>query len=205
MGIFGDAWDRITGIFSSDPPEEVVGACPDAISPEAAQALFDDMAAQVDIPFDYPPDCCYARAQRMAQLMSDRGIASKKAWVYGSLNPVTSSGDPVRFPPTPSGDVVTWGYHVAPTVSVRQPDGSCRDMVIDPSLRDRPLTISEWEETMGGGTMSRLTPSDTYLYRPDAGYPPLTQDETTDLLGADSGMRGAFAAHVDTRDSVLGR
>ena len=39
---------------------------------------------------------------------------------------------------------MTWHYHVAPAVRVRGADGSVHDMVLDPSLFDRPATVEEW-------------------------------------------------------------
>jgi len=93
-----EAWEAAKKSFSPTTPESVVTPCPGSLTEEEAQALFDDLKARTEIPFDYPPDCCFARAQRMAQLMADRGIESKKAWAYGSLNPVNPDGSAVRFP-----------------------------------------------------------------------------------------------------------
>lgn len=196
-----DAWDSIVRFFSGSAPESIIIACDEALTEEQAQALFDEIASHTEIPFDYPVDCCYARAQRMASLIRDKGIETKKAWAYGSLTPMKPDGTMVRFPPTPSGIPVEWGYHVAPTVRVRTADGACRDMVIDPSLRDRALTIAEWESTMGAVESSALTTSDTYLYRPDLGSPKLRQVD----LAPGSRTESAFANHIIARDSALGR
>ncbi|MFK7941789.1 MAG: protein-glutamine glutaminase family protein, partial [Paracoccaceae bacterium] len=188
--------------FSDAPAATPVAPCEGALSPEEAQALFDDMAAQADIPFDFPPDCCYARAERMSQLMTGRGIENRKAWAYasrpfGTLDPTNADGSLVRFPPG-SGDPVQWGYHVAPTVLVRQPDGTCRDMVIDPSLRDTPVTVDEWEGLMGGASTSASTPNDIF-YRNDTGTREIRRSDLTDA----ERIEEPFAKHRAARDSEL--
>src|SRR5436309_3191436 len=98
------------------------------------------MAAQGDIAFRYPADGCYARAYLMMQRMRVLVLDPGRAWSISS-NPA----DPlwVSTPNDPSGKV-EWWYHVAPTVPVQQPDGSVKDMVIDPSTSDHPVTPEEW-------------------------------------------------------------
>jgi len=79
-------------------------------------------------------------------------------------------------------------------------------MVIDPSLRDRPLTIDEWEATMGGAASSDLTPSSVYVHRPDLKVPGVS---TTNLsqtdFPAEARTAGAFSDHIKTRNTALGR
>ncbi|MEJ6404290.1 protein-glutamine glutaminase family protein [Yoonia sp. 2307UL14-13] len=182
MEWLSNLWDKVTSIFSDEPADSPATPCDGALSPEEAQALHDEMAAQDDIPFDYAPDCCYARAQRMSRLMARMGIASKKAWAYGSmlspLSPVDTSGNPISL----GGRQVQWGYHVAPTVLVRGADGVCRDMVIDPSLRDHPMTVDEWEGIMGGARSSATTGPNVYYRNPAGGEmrapPPAEVDAT---------------------------
>lgn len=205
-----DAWNWITGggadtedEFPDTPATAPTAPCDNALSPEDAQALFDDLAAQTDIPFDYPPDCCYARAERMSQIMTGRGIENGKAWAYastfGALDPTNEDGSLVRFPPG-TGRPVQWGYHVAPTVQVRQPDGTCRDMVMDPSLRDRPVTVQEWEDLMGGAATSASTPNDIY-YRDASGRTVIRRSD----LPSSERIDVPFASHRATRDAALGR
>ena len=209
MGWLSDVWNWVTGGsdeptdegFSDAPAATPTTPCDNALSPEAAQALFDDLAAQTDIPFDYPPDCCYARAERMSQIMTGRGIENGKAWAYagtfGALDPTNADGSLVRFPPG-TGDPVRWGYHVAPTVSVRQPDGTCRDMVMDPSLRDRPVTVEEWEGLMGGAATSASTPNDIY-YRNASGSTVIRRGD----LPSSERIDAPFASHRAARDAAL--
>ncbi len=113
------------------------------LTPEEAQRLFDEMAAQPDIAFRYPQDGCYARAHLMAQRMQAQGVTPGKVWTF--------SGDPHSDPLWVStsnapGGKVEWGYHVAPTVPVQGADGVVRNMVVDPSLFDHPVTIEEWRD-----------------------------------------------------------
>ena len=58
---------------------------------------------------------------------------------------------------------VEWGYHVAPTVPVKRKDGTVTDMVIDPSLSNKPLTPAEWKGLQGNPN-SNLVPSDAAPY-----------------------------------------
>jgi uncharacterized Zn-binding protein involved in type VI secretion len=132
------------GVIVLGCPTVIIGEAgmafgPGPISPALAAALFDVVASQSDIAFRFPVDGCYARAHLMIQRMQQMGATPGKAWTFAS------PGDPlwVSTPNHPDG-VVSWGYHVAPTVPVQQPDGSVRDMVIDPSMFDRPVPVEEW-------------------------------------------------------------
>src|SRR5438270_1599172 len=114
---------------------------PGPMSPAAATALFNVMAHQGDIAFAYPVDGCYARAQLMADRMQQMGATPGKVWSFAG-----SSADPLWVNTTnhPDGQVA-WGYHVAPTIPVQGTDGVVHNMVVDPSLFDHPVTISEWQ------------------------------------------------------------
>jgi uncharacterized Zn-binding protein involved in type VI secretion len=115
---------------------------PGAMSMEAATSIFNNMAAQDDIAFKFPVDGCYARAHLMDQRMQKLGANPGKVWTFAS-----NASDPlwVNTPNHPDGKV-EWGYHVAPTIPVQQADGTVKDMVIDPSMFDRPVTVDEWRD-----------------------------------------------------------
>jgi hypothetical protein len=98
------------------------------------------MAAQQDIAFGYPADGCYARAHLMVQRMQQMGLTPGKVWSFANPDALHAN-----TPNHPDG-YVNWGYHVAPTVPVQQPDGTVQDMVVDPSMFDRPVTIDEWRD-----------------------------------------------------------
>jgi hypothetical protein len=110
------------------------------MSLQAATDLFNIMAAQGDIAFQFPVDGCYARAHLMVQRMQQLGADPGKVWTFAG-----GPSDPlwVNTPNHPAG-VVEWGYHVAPTIPVQQANGTVQDMVVDPSMFDRPVSIDEW-------------------------------------------------------------
>jgi len=112
------------------------------ISPAMAAQFFSIMAAQPDIAFKFPVDGCYARAHLMVQRMQQMGLSPGKAWTFAS-----DPSDPlwVSTPNHPDG-MVSWGYHVAPTVPVKGDDGVVRDMVMDPSMFDHPVTVDQWKD-----------------------------------------------------------
>ena len=113
-----------------------------SMTPEQAQKFMDGFK-KTDIPFDYPPDCCYARARVMCDDMEKQGYDSQKLWSEGNLAAQKSDGTPVTFPDKNGNpEPVRWHYHVAPIVDVRQPDGSVSPRILDPSLSDKPLTVT---------------------------------------------------------------
>jgi hypothetical protein len=125
-----------TGPPLDDPP-------PSVVTEAQAIQLFNDMAATTCnpvtvpppcIPFLYPDDGCYARAHEMVRLMRVQGIEAEKVWIYGSLNPATTSHPDCE---------VGWGWHVAPTLQV-QTAGGIEKRVIDPSLMTGPASPDDW-------------------------------------------------------------
>jgi len=133
------------GVITVGCPTVIIGEVgmglgPGPISPEAAAALFALLAAQGDIAFGYPVDGCYARAHLMVQRMQQMGLTPGKVWSFANPDNLHAN-----TPNHPDG-YVEWGYHVAPTIPVTQPDGSVQDMVMDPSMFDRPVTIDEWRD-----------------------------------------------------------
>jgi len=189
-------WDWIMGNHSDDPAGSSATPCDAALSMEQAQSLHDQMAAQSEIPFNYAPDCCYARAQRMSRLMAAQGISNNRAWFYAprrsALAPVDADGDPVTL----AGQPILWSYHVAPTVLVRGRDGVCRDMVIDPSLRDHPMTVEQWEAIMGGqGTRASSGPD--VFYRSPSGRETAAPEP--------SAVDAVFARHRESLAQARGR
>lgn len=110
------------------------------ISQEQAQQIFAHVAAWVCpalptanlncVPFNYPPDCCYARAHKMCEYIAGLNISCGKVWNYGNLCVPTVNH--------PTGKV-KWWYHVAPIVRV-----GVTETVIDPSMFNRPVTTIQW-------------------------------------------------------------
>jgi hypothetical protein len=138
------------------------------IIPEAeANQLFQDLAGlsfwtednrEAPLPFHYPPDGCYFRAQAMAERMTELGYASQKVFAItspGSLRVQTPFGPDV----SQGGPDVTWRYHVAPIVRVRIATGVV-DMVMDPALESGPVPLNQWLGRMNPGTFSRMSIED---------------------------------------------
>lgn len=102
---------------------------------EEATQVFNELAENPEIPFGYPVDGCYARAQKMTILMEKKGIISGKAWVTGDILVDTYMGQ------------INWIYHVAPVVLVQEKLETV-PYVIDPSLHKKPVPFSEWKKNM---------------------------------------------------------
>jgi hypothetical protein len=182
--VLDDIWQAITGLFSTAPASKAVQPCPlGALSPQQAKAWFDSFKNDKSIPWDYPNDCCYNRAEVMARRLKDAGVAVGKEWNYA----VDQVNGPLLRVPTPN-DVkgyVEWVYHVAPTVPVRMADGSIKDMVMDPSIADGPLTPEQWRALQNlPGAEHAKTASDVY-YRAKNGAADMrqrTEDEIKDIF-----------------------
>lgn len=143
-----------------------------SVSYADATLIFDDMANEPDIPFQFPDDGCYARAHFMAYRIAERyGININdvdKVFIYGNLEAQTSFiydqvtiGGTTDTSSTADG-TVNWGWHVAPIINVRQGDINV-PMVIDPSLSNRPLTIEQWKTIMNDpDAITEITDHTTY-------------------------------------------
>ncbi len=68
-----------------------------------------------------------------------QSIQMGKDFIEGYLQVKTDSK---KYP------LVSWGWHVAPVAYVKQPNGSNKLMVFDPSLFNRPVTVNEWQQKM---------------------------------------------------------
>ena len=68
---------------------------------------------------------------------------------------------------------VTWGYHVAPVLRVRDAKGGQRWYVLDPSLSNAPMTVTAWK-TAQMKTASSPAP---FLTVSQVGKPPVWLDK----------------------------
>lgn len=109
------------------------------ISLAHATELFNKAANMEDIAWKYKPDGCYARAHLMARRFEAEGVRVDKVWIKGDL----------YVPGTP----INWNFHVAPIVYVEDEKGQIQKMVIDPSLFNKPVTVSEWDQRMSKKTL----------------------------------------------------
>jgi hypothetical protein len=116
---------------TTDPVEKLK-----PVSMQTATAFFDIVRQQPHIPFQYAADGCWARAHEMCRLIEryldgDPAEVVGKVWLHGNLA--------VRSPNLVNC-VVSWSYHVAPIL--RGSDGNL--IVLDPSLKNVPITLEEW-------------------------------------------------------------
>lgn len=145
-----------------------------------AQWLYNYLASQEQIPFEYATDGCFARADRMALYMERLGVPVEKQWSVAKPGSYLHVNIPGYSDGRQVGGV-TWGWHVAPVVSVQTPGNSPRPMVIDPSLGSgRPVSVGEWigKQTSDPSTVDTFsTSSDVYFSKEVTG----TTDEMRDL------------------------
>jgi hypothetical protein len=95
----------------------------------------------------------------MCYLMMDEGETPEKIWIDGNLLALSSNVPECH---------VDWGWHVAPTLMVKQTSGPDIKMVIDPSLCDKPVTPEEWKSRQGDANAT-LTPSSCDQYWSNGG------------------------------------
>lgn len=108
------------------------------LSKQEADRLFQEFASRTDIPFDYAIDGCYARATAMTRIAEDQKIEMAKIWAEGDLR---------AKPKDKTQEDIEWGYHVAPVAYVNE-NGKNIVKVFDPSLFDRPVSVTEWKSAM---------------------------------------------------------
>jgi hypothetical protein len=155
--------------------------CPSATR---AQTIFDAMAATTCdpltvpapcIPFKYPYDGCWARANEMCRLMVALGRDPAKVWIDGNLDAYSANA---------IGCHVYWGWHVAPTLCVRGPwPWLTRRMVIDPSLFTTPVTEAQWKAAQGDPNATLTHTSRDIFIRPP--FTPLHDDASYTQTKAD--------------------
>jgi hypothetical protein len=98
------------------------------------------------VPYRYPKDGCFARAEVMAKFLKTTGYTADKEWVIckGGLRATTAhGGDQPDFGRTLQVD---WWYHVAPILyaDYAKSAGKPSAMVLDPSTADGPLSPAQW-------------------------------------------------------------
>ena len=145
------------------PPEDTRPGNPGhPLTAEQAAALFAELQGLDYVPFDYAQEGCLARAHEMCRVITERGYASGKLWNFSAPAPLLAGEN--EFGP------LDWNQHVAPVVWVRGDDGQAREMVIDPSLGQGPMTREEWQGLQSGpeGQRLELTDAATYGYFLDA-------------------------------------
>jgi Glutaminase len=142
------------------------------LTPAQLSKVFNQLAQDKLIPFKYPEDGCYARAEEMSRLLEKDGIISVKVFIAGNLHVATKNS---------AAGSVNWVYHVAPAVLIEE-NGKYIPMVIDPSLFDKAVSLDDWAKIQ-----TVLDPNykiyfrDRYTYQ--AGAP--AQDDQPEFRNAD--------------------
>ena len=110
------------------------------------------------VPFHYPPDGCYDRAYVMSSILTQMGYASEKVFAVSTLPPLRVATPYARDVPVGTPPEQTWRWHVAPIIRIYTSNAPYfEERVIDPSLFDRPVILSDWTKKMGVSTYGRLT------------------------------------------------
>src|SRR5262249_19309115 len=111
-----------------------------AIEPDQAKAVFVDFAADGELALNFPADGCYARTHLMVQRLLNRSLVPSKVWAFAASATDLLWTYALGYP----DGRVQWGYHVAPALFVRMPDGNTLEVVLDPLLFDRPVPVDVW-------------------------------------------------------------
>lgn len=151
------------------------------ISMSQAVALFNMLAARSCnpltasapcVPFLYPDDGCWGRAHEMCRLMLAQGVTPAKVWIQGQLRAATRNNP---------NCAVYWGWHVAPTLCVRDLYCHVVTYVIDPSLFTGPVTEATWKSVQGDPNAT-LTQSAWSLFMLFSGETDPTYAKTNQVL-----------------------
>jgi hypothetical protein len=120
------SYHKLVKIFNLCKKQACVGGGPYTVSP--------------CIPFQYVPDGCYARAHKMRYIIEELcGYCSHKVFSFA-----LGQDDLAVRANFVGGCCVQWWYHVAPLVPVRSKHGRIRCYVIDPSMFNKPVLLTEW-------------------------------------------------------------
>jgi hypothetical protein len=111
------------------------------------------------VPFLYPDDGCWARAQRMCTTFLQLGVTPGKIWNYGDLTVKTRNSPQCE---------VYWVYHVALILHVAN-GGAVEIRVIDPSLFRAPVPLSTWIHKQRDPTATQAASDASVFYRSPKG------------------------------------
>jgi hypothetical protein len=158
-------WFRLAAFISNPVLGNRAIAQASQVTAARAKELFDEMQGescdvatgpQECIPFLYPEDGCWARADRVCDLLSQRhSLRAAKVWIHGDLSVPTSN--------SPFCEVI-WDWHVAPALRIGtgQP---ARLAIIDPGVSaEGPLSRRAWKSMMGDKA-ARISITDAEVFR----------------------------------------
>jgi hypothetical protein len=136
--ILGLAVGSGTALAEQNRPSTARTAPAGTVTPKQAKKVFAWLAAQKDIAFRVPSEGCFARAHLMVRRMQRLGLRPGKVWAFANRDSLRA-----RTPYHPRG-FVEWKYHVAPFLRVRSSEGKVYNMVLDPSMFNRPVSVVAW-------------------------------------------------------------
>lgn len=139
------------------------------LTPQQAQALFDKVANDPDIPHKFIDDGCHFRSTMAAKSLEDEGAFSEKIVTNADRSDLKINSDL-----SPAGFTLCM-FHMATAVWVDAGEGPER-RVIDPSLADGPVSIDDWQRHMHG---LNHKPLQTYFLPRFCGHPMDRDDPPT--------------------------
>ncbi|BAU54473.1 protein-glutamine glutaminase family protein [Mucilaginibacter gotjawali] len=132
--------------------------------------VFDSISYHLNIEFNYPQGGCQQRAQIMSMFLTKKfNIQHAKIWLFAPIdlnfndNQTLFVNDKNELSPN---NTISWNYHVAPVVLVKQ-NNRIDTVVIDPSIcRDKAVSFSTWLKLIGNSNISKFTflQSDLYFF-----------------------------------------
>jgi hypothetical protein len=106
------------------------------------------------VPFLYPDDYCWAKADRLCTLLAEEELHVGKIWAHGRLR-VRTANHPCC--------AVGFYWHVAPFVRSRGTNFA-EILVFDPTFFDFPVSRANWKAALGD-EHARLSYTDVSVYR----------------------------------------
>ncbi len=154
----------------------------DIISSKLASQLLRFLMYRTDITFEYFEDGCYARNVVMRDILNKIGINSQSIFI--------KADDGRRLVAETNFDQADWRWHVAPVIKTRNDEGQVEKVVIDPSISDKPISVSKWASIMGHEFCpQKLSESDFLSKDNSCGYYIDTKDTVYEI---DLGWTGLF-------------
>lgn len=124
------------------------GKTASVLTPDQAQSLFLEMAAQDHIAFNFPADGCFERANEMSRLMLLKGIKPLKGFLSARKDKDDVYRHYLQIPDKTKPDQPwRWTDHTAPVVIVKE-KGKLVPYVIDPSVESKAVPFEQWKKNL---------------------------------------------------------
>ncbi len=119
---------------------------------EKAIMLFDEIADIPNMPHGYLDTGCYERSVIITDLLAEAGYTPKRVWLERDNVP-----EMLEFE-SPDNRKIKWSFHVAPLLEVKAENGQMRNMVLDPSMFNGPVSLGEWVSNIKGEKRVQILP-----------------------------------------------